>query len=446
MQKVKLSFFGLGYVGLTTAACFSYKGFKVTCFDIDNEKVKTINNGKAPFFEPGLDELLKVSIEKGFLKAVEDPVKAVLDSKITFITVSTPNKEDGSIDLTSVKDASERIGEALRIKDRWHLIVIKSTVIPTTTEKIVGKIIEEHSGKRIGRDFGLCANPEFLKEGSAVEDTFKPDRIVIGESDKKSGDLLESFYKDFYGENLPPILRTNLVNAELIKYVNNSFLAMKVSFINMVANLCQKIRGADVEIIAKGIGLDRRIGELFLKAGAGWGGSCFEKDLKALLNFGAKNSVELPLIESTLKVNDTQPYKLIDLAKKLVGELKGKRISVLGLSFKPNTDDMRYAVSIKIVNKLLEEDAKVVVYDPIAMQNARKIFNNTVEYANSVEECLKGSECALIVTEWNDFKGLIPEDFIKLMKNPVVVDGRRMYDSKAFSSKLKFAAIGLGRE
>jgi UDPglucose 6-dehydrogenase len=438
-----LSVFGLGYVGLTTAACLASKGFKVICFDVDEGRVEAVNNGRAPFFEPKLEELLKASLENGHLKTVKDPKDAILNSKVTFITVGTPSREDGSIDLTYIKDASRMIGEALRLKNEWHLIVVKSTVLPTTSENVVKKIIEEASGRRCGEGFGLCVNPEFLREGSAVEDTFKPDRIVIGEVDKRSGDFLEGIYRKFYGEESPPIIRTTPVNAEMIKYANNAFLAMKISFINMIANLCQKIPGADVEVIAKGIGLDKRIGSLFLKAGAGWGGSCFRKDLEALLDYALKNAVDLPLIEATLKVNRAQPYRFIQLARELIGGFNGKRVSVLGLAFKPGTDDMRDAVSVKIIRKLLEEGAKVVVYDPKAMENAKKIFGENVEYANSVKECLKDSECALIITEWSEFRELKPEDFIKLMKTPAVIDGRRIYDPEVYSKKLKFKAIGL---
>ncbi|MCC6018809.1 MAG: UDP-glucose/GDP-mannose dehydrogenase family protein [Candidatus Verstraetearchaeota archaeon] len=437
-----ISFFGLGYVGLTTATCLASRGFKVICYDVDESKVDAVNSGRAPFFEPKLDELLRRAVEEGYLKAVKDPKTAVLNSEVTFITVGTPSRDDGSIDLTYVKSASRMIGEALRLKSGWHLIVVKSTVQPTTTENVVGRIIEETSGRRCGDGFGLCMNPEFLREGNAVEDTFKPDRIIIGEVDKRSGDFLEEIYREFYGDDLPPIIRTSPVNAELIKYANNSFLAMKVSFINMIANLCQKIPGADVEIVARGIGLDRRIGPLFLKAGAGWGGSCFKKDLEALLDYAIKNCVELPLVEATLKVNRSQPYRVVELARELIGDFRGRRVSVLGLAFKPGTDDMRDAVSIRIVRRLVEEGAKVVVYDPKAMDNAKRIFGGDVEYANSVEECLKNSECAIIVTEWDEFRKLKPEDFIRFMRNPVVVDGRRIYDSNVYSRKLKFKAIG----
>jgi UDPglucose 6-dehydrogenase len=220
---------------------------------------------------------------------------------------------------------------------------------------------------------------------------------------------------------------------------------MKVSFINMIANLCQKIPGADVEVVAKGIGLDKRIGLLFLKAGAGWGGSCFRKDLEVLLDCAIKNGVEVPLIEATLKINRSQPYRVIELAREFIGGLNGKRISVLGLAFKPGTDDMRDAVSIKIVRRLLEEGAKVVVYDPKALENAKRMFGENVEYANNVEECLKDSECALIVTEWDEFRELKPEDFVKLMKSPAVIDGRRIYDPEVYSKKLKFKAVGLNQ-
>jgi UDPglucose 6-dehydrogenase len=438
-----ISFFGLGYVGLTTATCLASRGFKVICYDVDEAKVDAVNSGRAPFFEPKLDELLGRAVEEGYLKAVKDPKTAVLNSEVTFITVGTPSRDDGGIDLTYVKSASRMIGEALRLKSEWHLIVVKSTVLPTTTENVVGRIIEETSGRKCGEGFGLCMNPEFLREGNAVEDTFKPDRIIIGEVDKRSGDFLEEIYREFYGDDLPPIIRTSPVNAELIKYANNSFLAMKVSFINMIANLCQKIPGADVEVIARGIGLDKRIGPLFLKAGAGWGGSCFRKDLEALLDYAIKNCVELPLVEATLKVNKIQPYRVVELARELIGGFRGRRISVLGLAFKPGTDDVRDAVSIRIVRRLLEEGAKVVVYDPKAMNNAKKIFGGDVEYAGSVEECLKDSECAIIVTEWDEFRKLRPEDFIRFMRNPAVVDGRRMYDPEVYSRMLKFKAIGL---
>jgi UDPglucose 6-dehydrogenase len=286
----------------------------------------------------------------------------------------------------------------------------------------------------------LATNPEFLREGSAIEDFMKPDRIVIGVNDDESSRALEEVYSSF---NCPKIV-TDLATTELIKYVSNAFLAMKVSFINMIANLCQKMPCADVEAVARGIGLDKRIGPQFLRAGAGWGGSCWPKDLKALMHYGEDRKVELPLIEATLRVNECQPHKMIDLAKELVGDLGGKRVAVLGLAFKPNTDDVRDAVSIRIVRELLETGAKVVVYDPVAMNNFKRIFDNDkVEYSGSSLECIRGADCALLVTEWNDFKKITPDDYLHFMRYPAVVDGRRLYDPKKYS-RIRFKAIGLG--
>ena len=446
MRQKALSFFGLGYVGLASAVCFASRGFKVIGFDVDPEKVELVKSGKPPFYEPQLDGLLMEALKSGLLSFTNSPDEAVEGSDVTFITVGTPSNPDGSINLEQVKNASKQIGQALSGKSGYHLVVVRSTVTPGTTENVVKPIIERFSGKMCGDGWGLCFNPEFLSEGSAVNDAFHPDRIIIGEFDRTSGEILEELYRTFYRSEMPRTMRTTLVNAELVKYANNAFLAMKVSFINMMANLCQKLPGADVEVIAQGIGLDKRIGPLFLKAGAGWGGSCFRKDLEALLDFALKNSVELPLVEATLKVNNAQPYRLVELAKGLIGELDGKKVSVLGLAFKPETDDMRDAVSIKIVRRLLEEGAKVTVYDPKAMGNARKIFGEAVEYAESVDDCLKGSVCAIIVTEWDEFRKLTPQKFIELMKIPAVVDGRRIYEPEAFSSKLRFTAVGLGEK
>ncbi|HLI45787.1 MAG TPA: UDP-glucose/GDP-mannose dehydrogenase family protein [Geobacterales bacterium] len=437
-----ISFFGLGYVGIVTAACFASKGFKVLAYDVDKKKVELLNEGKSHIFEPGLDKLIKESVDKGKLKGVYDPFEAVLNSDMTFITVGTPSKQDGSIDLKFVDSASKMIGEALKLKDKWHLTVVKSTVIPGTTNKVVRRNIEILSRKKYDEEFGVCSNPEFLREGSAVEDTFNPDRLVIG-GDEKSVNFLKRFYEMFYNP-LPPTIITTAENSELIKYANNAFLAMKVSFINMISRICQKLPNGDIEVIAKGIGLDKRIGPLFLRAGAGWGGSCWPKDLNALKKFAEELELKLPLVDATIEVNNTQPLIMIDLAKEELKDLKGKTISVLGLSFKPNTDDVRDAVSIKIINNLLEEGAIVKVYDPKAMENIYRIFQDKLTYAGSAIECIKNSDCAMLVTEWDEFKRMTPEDYLKNMRNPFLIDGRRIYDPKLFSGKMKFKAIGLG--
>jgi len=364
----------MGYVGLCTAVAFASRGYTVVASEADPEKASMISRGAPPFYEPGLDEMLVEVLRSGRFRCTTSTEKAVLDTDVTFITVGTPSKPDGSVDLSYVESSAEEIGRALSSKGSYHLVVVKSTVIPGTTENVVKPILERSSRKRCGVDFGLCVNPEFLREGSALYDTFNPDRIVIGECDERSGDVLESLYKEFYAEKMPPLLRTSPVNAELIKYANNAFLAMKVSFINTIANICERIPGADVTVVAKGIGLDKRIGPLFLNAGLGYGGSCLPKDLRALIQHSRSLGYEPKLLEAVKEVNDGQPRRAIELCKELVGELRGRRVAVLGLAFKPNTDDMRDAVSIKIVKRLLEEGARVVVYDPRAVENAKKGF------------------------------------------------------------------------
>lgn len=439
------SIFGLGYVGLSTAVCFSSKNINVIGYDVDESKISMLSKGIPTIYEEGLEELLKVSLKNETLKFTSDFKEAVKKSNITFITVGTPSKEDKSIDLSYVKNAATQIGEALKEKSSWHLVVVKSTVTPGTTEKLVMKTIEKVSGKKCGIDFGLCMNPEFLKEGSAIYDTFNPDRIIIGEYDKKSGDYLENFYKQFYGNLLPPTLRTSLVNAELIKYANNAFLAMKVSFINMIANLCQVLPNADVEDIARGMGYDKRIGASFLRAGIGWGGSCFPKDLMALKSFSRSLNSDLPLLDATIIVNEYQPINVINLIESKLKSLKDKTIAVLGLAFKAGTDDIRESVSIKLVEELIKRGAKVKVYDPVAMKNAAKKLNNLVYYAKNSLDCISNADCTIIATEWEEFKKISAKQFKELMRRPLLFDGRRIYNPKEFEQYVEFFAVGLGK-
>lgn len=442
MKKYYISIIGAGYVGLSTAIGFASRGYKVIASDIDNRKITSINKGMAPFYEPNLNNLLQKVVRKGNLKCTLDRQEAVLDTEVTFITVGTPNQPDGSINLKHVKNAASEIGKILNKKDTYHLVVVKSTVIPGTTENVVKPILEKHSKKQCGTDFSLCMNPEFLREGSVVHDILHPDRIIIGEHDQKSGNTLERLYQGFYGEQIPPTVRTNLATAEIIKYANNAFLATKISFINQIANICQKISGVDVNVVAKAIGLDKRIGSSFLNAGLGYGGSCLPKDVNALIAFSKKLGYNSLLFNAVQKINDRQPYRAVELAKKKLGNLKDKRIAVLGLAFKPDTDDMREAVSVKIINRLLEEGANVIAYDPKAIPHAKSIFKNKIKYADTAVECITNAECCILVTEWGEFKKLTPEKFIRHMKNPVVIDGRRVYDPKHFKSKLEFSAVG----
>jgi UDPglucose 6-dehydrogenase len=443
-MESSISVFGTGYVGLCIAVGFASKGYKVITVTHDPKKAERINKGWAPFYEPKLRELLQNAVKNGFLRCLLNYKDAVLDTDVTFITVGTPSQPSGEINLNLIERAACEIGEALQRKKAYHLVVVKSTVVPGTTKKLVKPALEDYSGKRCGVDFGLCMNPEFLREGSAIHDTLNPDRIVIGEYDKKSGDFLESFYRGFFKENMPPLVRTNLPTAELIKYTNNAFLATKISFINTIANICQKIPNADIMMVAKAIGMDKRISPLFLNAGLGYGGSCFPKDVKALIAFSRKLGYDPTLLDAVEKVNVIQPYKAVELCKGFLGDLKGKRIAVLGLAFKPNTDDMREAVAIKIVDKLLKEGAEIAAYDPAAVHNAKSIFKDKIRYVNSPIECFKNADCCIIVTEWEEFRKLKPEDFVQNMRQPILIDGRRIYDPKKYSCKLKFAAVGLG--
>ena len=445
LDQQRISVVGMGYVGLCTAVGFADKGIKTLAVDKDHKKIDSINNGVPPFYEPELEGFLQKATKTGYLKGILDLEEAILNTDVTFITVGTPSKSDGSIDLNQIQDSATEIGKALNKKIGYHLIIVKSTVLPGTTENIVKPILEKQSNKQCGSDFGLCLNPEFLREGSAIHDTLHPDHIVIGEYDKKSGDTLEELYKKFYAEQNPPSLRTNLPTAELIKYANNSFLATKISYINTIANICEKIPGTDVTKVAEGIGLDHRINPRFLRAGLGYGGSCFPKDLKALTAFAKQQNYVPIMLEAVQKVNDDQAKHAIELVKSEVGELKNKRIAILGLSFKPDTDDIREAKSIQIINQLLNENAKVTAYDPFAVPKAKTIFKNRISYASSPISCLKDADCCIIVTEWQEFKQLKPEDFTQNMKQPILIDGRKIYNPKTFSKKLKFRAIGLGQ-
>jgi len=445
MKKPSISIVGTGYVGLCTAVCFAFEGYKVITSTHEAKNAGSINRGIPPFHEPNLEEFLRRAVKNEYLKCVLNREEAVLNTDITFIATGTPSQPDGSINLRFIESSAREIGESLSKKDVYHLVVVKSTVVPGTTENMVKPILEKYSGKHCGVDFGLCMNPEFLREGSAIYDTLHPDRIIIGEYDKKSGDRLEALYQGFYGDETPPTIRTNLPTSELIKYANNAFLATKISFINTMANICEKIPDANVTTIAEGIGLDKRINPLFLNAGLGYGGSCFPKDVKALIALAKNLGYDPTLLKSVEDVNSNQPYRAFELVKKQVGDLKNKWVAILGLAFKPNTDDMREAVSITIINKLLEEGANVVAYDPVAISNAKEVFGNSIRYASSAIECIKGADCCILATEWDEFKKLSPEDFIRHMKSPRLVDGRRIYDSKLFSQKLEFKAIGLGQ-
>jgi UDPglucose 6-dehydrogenase len=445
MGQQGISIVGLGYVGLCTAVGFASKGNKIIAVDKDPEKINLINKGLPPFYEPDLNAHMQEATKGVYLKYTLDTKESVLNTEVTFITVGTPSKADGSIDLKQIQESAIEIGKALNKKSGYHLIVVKSTVLPGTTENMIKPILEKESNKQCGSGFGLCMNPEFLREGSAFHDTLHPDRVIIGEYDKESGDELEELYRKFYAEKNPPTIRTNLPTAELIKYANNAFLATKISYINTIANICEKIPGTDVTKVAEAIGLDHRISPRFLSAGLGYGGSCFPKDLKALIAFSKQQNYLPSIFQAVQKVNDDQAKHAIELVKRELADLSGKKVAILGLSFKPDTDDMREARSVQIINQLLDENANVIAYDPFAVSNAKAIFKNKISYASSAISCLKDADCCIIVTEWEEFKQLKPEDFTQNMSQPILIDGRRVYNPKRFSKKLRFYAIGLGQ-
>ncbi|NOZ59019.1 MAG: UDP-glucose/GDP-mannose dehydrogenase family protein, partial [Euryarchaeota archaeon] len=382
---MRISVIGTGYVGLVTGACFAELGNHVVCVDIDEERVEKVNRAESPIYERGLEELLRKHVPRR-LRATLELAEAVASSEVTFICVGTPSGLMDYIDLKYVEQVSREIGEVLRDKDDFHVVVVKSTVVPGTTEHTVTPILEEHSGKRAGADFGVAMNPEFLREGSAVEDFLNPDRIVLGYTDERTGRILRELYRSF----TCPIMETNPRTAEMIKYATNSFLAVKISFINEIGNIC-KLLGIDAYEVAKGLGMDHRISPHFLRAGLGFGGSCFPKDVKALVG-KAKEAYYRPVIlNAALEVNETQPLRLIELLERRAGSLRGRDVVVLGLAFKPGTDDMREAPSIKIIHALLTKGARVHAHDPQALENARKIFgkHERLFFYSRVEEALK---------------------------------------------------------
>jgi len=447
MYKYKVSILGTGFIGLCSAACFAGKDIQVLASTHNEKKAKMINEGKAPFYEADLQEIMDdIKANKPeLLQCLLDPVKAVLKSDISMITQGTPMREDKSIDLGFIESTAREIGEALKQKDKYHLVVVRSTVVPGTTRNLVAKIITEVSGKVPGKDFGLCMQPEFLAEGRSIEDTLRPDRIVIGEIDEMSGAMLQEFYEFFYGDHLQncPLLRMNLESAELVKYGNNCLLSTKISYANEFANFAELVPNVDVAQVMKGVGLDYRLNSRFLNAGVGFGGSCFHKDVNAIKAWSKSKGYTSRLLEAVLDINDDQAIHIVNIAEDLVGNLTNKKITLLGLAFKPGTDDMREAASIRVVNELTKRGiTNIIGYDPKANETAEIEMGNKIKYAKSIAEALDESECALLLTEWDEFKELRPEDFKKHMKTANLVDGRRIYDYKNFSEKLSFRVIG----
>jgi UDPglucose 6-dehydrogenase len=443
MQKTNISIAGCGFVGLVHGAALASRGFNVIATTIKEDEAKLINSGKSPFYEAELDELLKEAVKKDKLKVITNNRDAILNTDITFISVGTPMREDNSIDLSYIDTVSKEIGQALKDKESYHLIVDRSTVVPGTTRNLIGKNIEQESGKKIGKDFGLCMQPEFLREGASVYDTFHPNRIIIGELDKKSGDILEHLLREFYGEPFPPFERMNIESAEMVKYANNCFLATKISFANEFASFSELVPNVDVTEVMKGLGMDDRVNPKFFGAGIGFGGSCFPKDVNAIKAWAEKKGFKPKILQAVLDVNEERGNHIVKRAEELIGSLEGKKVTLLGLSFKPGTSDMRKAPSIRIVKELRKKNIKEIIgYDPQADGAAKEVFGEEITYADSIEEALENSECAFLVTEWEEFGDITPEKFKKYMKEPNLVDGRRLYPYDKFCKYLSFKTIG----
>ncbi|UJW59201.1 UDP-glucose/GDP-mannose dehydrogenase family protein [Bacillus sp. A116_S68] len=428
----KIAVVGTGYVGLVTGVALSDIGHDVTCIDIDEHKVKRMQEGKSPIYEPGLDDVMARNIEAGRLHFTTSHEEGFNSKDVIYIAVGTPEKEDGTADLRFIDQVTADIATHVAAD---VIIVTKSTVPVGTNDYILKKIREQLIHKVT---VNIVSNPEFLREGSAVYDAFHGDRIVVGADSKEAGDVIEDINKPFGIQ----VYRTDVRSAEMIKYASNAFLATKISFINEIANICEKV-GANIEDVATGMGMDDRIGSKFLNAGIGYGGSCFPKDTKALAQIAANNDHHFELLESVIRVNNQQHSSLTTKAKTVMGSLKGKKVALLGLAFKPNTDDMRESPAIAVSSELLLAGADVTAYDPIAMDNAKKVIPEGVTYVDSTEEALAGADAVFIITDWPEFKELDLSVFKEKMATPLLFDGRNCYDlNTVASANINYYSIG----
>ncbi len=426
---------GTGYVGLVTGACFAEFGVNVVCADKDKEKIDSLNAGRIPFYEPGLEEIVEKNVKKGFLRFTSRLSDAVDQSLVVFIAVGTPPRGDGSADLSFVEEVAREI--ALNL-DGYKVVVTKSTV-PVGTGSKLKKLIRENL--KNGGDFDVASNPEFLREGSAIEDFLRPNRVVIGTESPQAAAILKDLYNPLYLLDTPFVL-TDIETAELIKYASNAFLATKISFINELSRLCEKV-GADVGTVAKGMGLDKRIGPKFLHAGPGFGGSCFPKDTRAIINLARENGLELKLIESSVLVNEEQKMLMVNKIKDAMGQVGGKTLSVLGLSFKPNTDDMREAPSVDIISELMKQGAGIRAFDPVAGETAKKMLPEGVAYFKDPYEAARGADGLIILTEWNELRNLDIERMRSVLAGHYFFDFRNIYDPARMRQEgFKYCSVG----
>lgn len=426
---------GTGYVGLVTGACFAEFGVEVTCVDVNEKKIEDLNNGIIPIYEPGLDTIVEKNVKAGRLHFTTDIKSAVESALVVFLAVGTPPKPDGSPDMSFYRQAALDIAKAM---NGYKVLVTKSTV-PVGTGKWLREFVAENLEAQT--DFGIASNPEFLREGAAIEDFMRPNRVVIGSNEEHAIAIMKDLYRPLYLIETPIVI-TSLEAAELIKYASNAFLATKITFINEIANLCDAI-GCDVHDVARGIGMDNRIGRKFLHPGPGYGGSCFPKDTRALTTVADQFGVETLIVDAVIEANDRQRLAMVPKIESLVGDFSGKKIGILGLSFKPETDDMRESPAIEIINALISKGASVKAYDPVAMEEAKHVLPE-IEYAGNEYDAIEGADAMVIITEWNQFRALDMDKVKSLLKAPKIADLRNIYEP-ADMREMGFEYVGVGR-
>lgn len=437
---MKIAVVGTGYVGLVTGTCFAEMGTEVFCVDIDEKKIENLINGIIPIFEPGLDEMVKRNVKAGRLNFTTDLTSILNKVDIIFSAVGTPPDEDGSADLRYVLDVARTIGQNLE----KHIVVVTKSTVPVGTAQLVKKAIQEELDKRDKSDieFDVASNPEFLKEGAAISDFMAPDRVIVGVENDRAKALMEKLYKPFTLNNYR-IIYTDIPSAEMIKYAANAMLATRISFMNDIANLCE-IMGADVNMVRKGIGSDARIGSKFLYAGCGYGGSCFPKDVKALIKTAKKQGYEMKILEAVEAVNERQKNVLFDkLMKYYDNDIKGKTIAIWGLAFKPKTDDMREAPALVLIDKILKAGGKIRAYDPVAMEETHRRIGDVIVYAKDIYDAAIDADAILMITEWNEFRLPTWDVIKKIVRKPVVFDGRNIYNRQEMN-KVGFEYYGIG--
>ena len=431
---MNIAVIGTGYVGLVAGSCFAEGGNDVLCVDNNAEKVDKLKQGVIPIYEPGLPELVERNVREERLSFTTDLEDAVKKSLVIFLAVGTPTTPTGAADLTAVFDVAAAIGKAM---DRYKVVVTKSTV-PVGTAKKIREIIKKHTKQ----PFDVVSNPEFLKQGAAVDDFMRPDRVIVGADDPRPAEILRDLYAPFVRTG-NPVMIVDIQTAEIVKYAANAFLAARISFMNEIANLCDVV-GADVDMVRKGLASDSRIGPAFLFPGVGYGGSCFPKDTRALIETGRENDYEMKILQAVHEVNVEQPHRFVEKVVKHFGDLKGKRLAVWGLAFKPRTNDMRDAPAIAIIDELLEKGATVSAYDPEAMEEAKKIFKARIQLCANNYSCLEGVDALLVVTEWQAFRNPNFERMKGMMGQPLIFDGRNIYDAEHLR-ELGFTYYGVGK-